>query len=127
MENPALNYMRNRIETATPEQLTLMLLEGARRYAILAQQCLEERDFINTNSHLKRSQMIVEELMLSLDLDVGPIAFNLYKIYEYLLHCLVQANVRKDANLLPGIIACLSELRDCWAEAVARVNGGKNP
>jgi len=118
--NPALSYMRNRIETATPEQLTLMLLEGARRYAILAEQCLTAKDYASGNSHLQRCQMIIEELMLSLNMEVGQVAQNLYTVYDYLHYRLVQANMRKDAELMPEIVDYISELRDCWQEAVAQ-------
>lgn len=121
--NPALSYLQNRIETATPEQLTLMLLEGACRYAILAEQCLTAEDYINSNSHLQRCQLILEELLVSLDMSAGPVADNLYKIYEYLHYRLVQANVRKSAAIMPEVIGHLTDLRDCWHKAMTEIGG----
>lgn len=122
---PALSYMQNRIETATPEQLTLMLLEGAYRYAVLAEQCLQAGDFVNSNTHLQRCQLILEELMLTLDISIAPVAGNLYAIYDYLHHQLVHANIHKDARLMSEVIGYLAELRDCWRQAMA-VAGGAN-
>jgi len=121
--NPALTYLQNRIETASPEQLTLMLLEGAYRYAVLSEQCLVAEDFSNSNFHLQRCQLILEELMVSLNFSAGPVAENLYNIYEYLRFRLVQANIRKDAGLLPEVIGYLAELRDCWRQAMPDMRG----
>jgi len=122
--NPAQNYLQNRIETATPEQLTLMLLEGAGRYSVLAQHCLEAKDYSNANAHLQRCQLILEELMSSLNFDAGPVAKNLFKIYEYLYFRLVQANIRKDPSHIPEVTQYLGELRDSWRQAMPSMKKG---
>lgn len=122
--NPAFNYLRNRIETATPQQLTLMLLEGACRFAVLAQQSLESKEYVSGNHNTQRCQMILEELMITLDFAAGPVANNLFSVYEYLNRLLIQANVQKNPAVLLEVIDYLNQLRECWKEAMGLAKGG---
>ena len=46
------------------------------------------------------------------------VANNLFALYDFIYTTLVQANIKKDPQLLKQCVALVTELRDTWAEAV---------
>jgi flagellar protein FliS len=108
------------VSTASPGELLLMLFDGAIRFARQAQEHLRQGDLEAANSKLIRVQDIVSELNLSLDLSVGEIAVNLQQLYTYIYDRLVQANIRKDPEIVEEALVLLMELRDTWEQVVAQ-------
>ena len=119
-KNPGLNdYKAMQIRSARPEQLILMLYDGALRFLRLSIKALEEKNIEESHNNLIRTQNILTELIASLNFDKGgEIASNLFRIYEYMHHSLVQANIRKEPEPAKGIYDQLKKLRDSWAEAM---------
>ena len=73
------------------------------------------------NDKLVRAQDIMLELISSLNMDVGEIAQNLYQLYSFINQLLIQANVKKDGDLIQQAIKLLTELREMWHEVVDKV------
>ena len=67
-------YLAERVSTASPEQLIMMLLDRAVAELQLAQQDLTNGDRLAAAPHLRRAQDIVGELRCSLDLTVGSLS-----------------------------------------------------
>ena len=116
--NPYAQYQKTQIETADHGKLLLMLYDGALRFLGRAGKALEDKDMEKASQNLLRTQDIVAELMSSLDIDSGEIAVSLFRLYEYLYYLLVQANMKKDKDLLPQVESMLIELRDTWQKVV---------
>lgn len=106
------------VETVTPAQLVLMLYNGAIRFLKQAQMGLEEGKLEVCHQNILKAQDILTELMTSLDLEQGEIARNLYQLYDYMYHRLVDANIKKDGQILLEVQQFLSELRETWSEAI---------
>ena len=120
--NPYQKYKTAQYSTASPEQLLLMLYEGAIKYARQAQKDMEERNIEAANNKLKKTEDIISELMVSLNMDEGgEIAQNLYNLYDYMNRRLIQANIRKDPGLVDEVINLLTSLKESWEEAIGRV------
>lgn len=120
--NPYQKYKNAQYETASPEQLLLMLYSGAIKFAGQARAGLEEKNIEVANSKLKKTQDIINELMVSLDLDQGgEIASNLYSIYEYMNRRLIQANIRKDPGIIDEVVGLLSEIKESWEEVITKM------
>lgn len=120
--NPYQKYKTAQYSTASPEQLLLMLYEGAIKYARQAQKDMEERNVEAANNKLKKTEDIISELMVSLNMDEGgEIAQNLYNLYDYMNRRLIQANIRKDPALVDEVINLLSSLKESWEEAISKV------
>ena len=66
-------YLAERVATASPEQLIMMLFDRAVAELHLAHQALTEGDRLAASPRLRKAQDIVGELRCSLDLDVGEI------------------------------------------------------
>ena len=116
-------YQVKEIETASPEQLLLILYDGAIRFLNIAKQCYEEKDWEGYSQLLIRAQKIVREFMITLDTTIVPeVANNLYRLYDYLHYQLVQANIKREVTNIDEVLGHLRDLRATWAEAIKRAH-----
>lgn len=114
--NPYQRYKQTCIETASPIQLVVMLYDGALRFIHLACQEITDRNFTSANEHLKRTQDIINELTVTLNPDAGELSVNLGRLYEFINYRLLQANIKKDPEMLKEVVQILTTLRSAWAE-----------
>ncbi|MBZ4686924.1 MAG: fliS [Clostridiales bacterium] len=115
--NSALNvYQKNQVQTNTPEKLVLMLYEGAIKFISKGIKAIEEKDIQEANNNLIRSQDIMLELMSGVNFEAGDIAKNLYALYEYMHHRLMQANLKKEKESAQEVLNMVRELRDAWSQ-----------
>lgn len=122
--NTALMYKNQQILTAPPEELTLMLYNGAIRFIGESMQALEKGNFEKAHHSNIRAQDIVQEFMATLDMQY-EISKNLFVLYEYISFRLVQANVAKDKAQLEEARGLLAQLRDAWVEAIKLTRANK--
>ncbi|NLJ80898.1 MAG: flagellar export chaperone FliS [Firmicutes bacterium] len=91
-------YRQTQISTASQGELLIMLFDGAIRFAQQALEHLGQGETEQAHFKLMRTQDIVNELISSLNLDLGEIAHNLQQLYTYINDLLVQANIEKDPH-----------------------------
>ncbi|WP_339278962.1 flagellar export chaperone FliS [Paenibacillus sp. FSL W8-1187] len=113
--SPYQTYQQRSAETATPIQLVLMLYDGAIRFAKQGMDAAVKKNYELANSSYCKAEAVVNELIASLDFSY-PISKELVRIYEYVLHQLIQANIYKKAEPAEEAIAHLAELRDAWKQ-----------
>jgi flagellar protein FliS len=113
-------YKTQQIMTASPEELTLMLYNGALRFVSESVRAIENNDLEQANQKNLRVQDIIHEFMITLDTQY-ELAQSLMPLYEYMNHLLIQANVKKNVAPLLEVKDMLIELRDSWAEAMKSV------
>jgi len=123
MANPYQQYQESSLETATPGKLLLMLYDGAIRFLIQAEQALEAKKYSEAHNFNLRAQDIITELICCLNMEVGEVSQNLYRLYEYLHWRLVQSNIKREGVGVREVIGHLRELRSAWAEAVKQTAG----
>lgn len=122
LNSPYKIYQQSSVQTATRGQLIIMLYEGAIRFTRAGIDGIQKHNYENTNTNFKKAQAIVHELIASLDHGY-EISKDLVRIYEYMLHLLIQSNIKKDAELAKEVIGHLTELRDGWKQAIKEVPG----
>ena len=115
--NPYAKIKENAINTSTPEELTLMLYDGAVRFANQAIIALEKKDYYNTNKYIQKCRDIVREFQLTLNMKYD-ISHELYAAYDYMHRRLTEANMKKDIEILNEILEYLKLFRDTWKEAM---------
>lgn len=118
--NTANTYKRQQIMSASPEELTLMLYNGAIRFVTESMLAIEKKDIKKAHSANIRAQNIVREFMVTMDMK-QEISKSWLLIDEYILHCLVQGNVKKDLVPLEEAKRLLVEFRDTWFKAMKQV------
>lgn len=115
----AEQYKKQQIETAAPEEVLIMLYDGAILFLNTAKKGIAEKDVEKSHNQLIKAQNIILEFMNSLDMEIGgEIAINLYRLYEYLHYRLVQANIKKDVAMIDEVLDHLRSLKATWEEAI---------
>lgn len=116
MINAYQQYQYNSIMSASPERLMIMLFEGALKFVKLARKDIEEKNLAGANYNLTRAQDIITELDQSLDMSYD-VSENLAGVYEFMYRQLVNANIKKDVQVLDIVESMLTELKDTWSQA----------
>jgi len=117
MQNAAQRYQNNQVTTATPGELTLMLYNGAIKFVKQAKLAIQEQRLDKAHEYNLRAQDIVNELIITLNHDV-PISKQLLSLYDYLLHRLITANLKKDSAILDEVEEMFVQFRDTWKQAM---------
>ena len=121
--NAFAEYQNSKIMTASPAELTLMLYEGAIRFCNIGIAAIEQNDITKAHTNIIKVQRIIDYLRQTLDMKYA-VAKEFEKIYSYLSSRLIEANVKKDKEILEEVNMHLRSVRDNWKE-VMRVNREK--
>ncbi len=118
--NPYAQYNQNKILTASPAELTLMLYDGAIKFCNIAIMGIEQNDIMKAHANIMKVEKIIEEFQLTLNFKY-EIANDFNNVYNYLMKRLREANVKKDKAILEEVDEHLHTMRDTWKE-VMRLN-----
>ena len=120
--SPANQYLANKVMTASPQELTLMLYDGAIKFCTRAINNIENAEIEEAHKSLIKAQNIIEEFMIVVDrkIEVGN---NLFLMYDYMYRRLVEANLKKDTAIVDEVIHLIRELRDAWKIAMDKEKG----
>jgi flagellar secretion chaperone FliS len=114
--NPAQNYLRTKVLTATPEQLQLMLYDGAIRFADQARVAMDAKNFDQSYTLLTKSQKIILELQCGLKHDVSPdLCGKLAALYNFVFRKLVEANTHHTTAPIDEALQILNYQRETWS------------
>lgn len=114
-------YKNQQVMTASPQQLTLLLYNGALRFLAESISAMEKGDIQKSHNSNMRVQDIIREFVLTLDMSL-EISTTWAQLYEYTEYCLVQGNIKKDVKQLLQAKDVLQELRDAWVEAMKQTH-----
>ncbi|MFU7516331.1 flagellar export chaperone FliS [Clostridium sp. HCS.1] len=116
--NNAFNvYKNNSVNYASKEQLLLMLVDGAVKFAKVAREALAEKDIRKSHENLVKVQDIFTELMVSLDQNAGDWAKQIYQVYDFIKTRLFEINLKKDVTMMDELMPVIESIRDTWHEA----------
>ena len=118
--NPYAQYNQNKILTASPAELTLMLYDGAIKFCNIAIMGVEQNDIQKAHNNIMKVQKIIEEFQITLNFKY-EIANDFNNVYNYLMKRLREANMTKDKEILEEVDEHLHTMRDTWKE-VMRLN-----
>lgn len=118
-------YNRNKILTASPAELTLLLYEGAIKFCNIAIIGLEQNDIEKVHVNIKKAEDIIVEFQSTLNRKY-PVAEDFDRIYRYIYDLLVEANIKKDKVMLERALEELRGMRDTWKEVMAKTKNSGN-
>ena len=116
-QNAASVYKGTKINTASPAELTLMLYEGAIKFCNIAILAMENNDIIKTNKNLIKAEKIIIEFRMTLDFNY-PVAKEFDVVYDYIYRRLVEANIKKDKDIVEDTLKHIRTMRDTWKEVM---------
>lgn len=117
MQNAYAQYNNNKIMTASPAELTLMLYEGAIKFCNIAIAAIEEKDIEKAHNNITKVENIIAEFLSTLDHKYS-VAQDFENVYNYLMERLLEANLKKDKEILEEVLTHLRTMRDTWKEVM---------
>ncbi|HUB24438.1 MAG TPA: flagellar export chaperone FliS [Tepidisphaeraceae bacterium] len=122
----AHNSLRTKVMTATPEQLQLMLFDGAIRFAEQGKVALAKNDFEASYSALTKVQNIITELVSSLKHDIYPeLCGKLASLYNYAYRNIVEANVHHRIEAVDDALKVIRYQRETWLMLIQQLQEKK--
>ena len=110
-------YKNNSVNFASNEQMLLMLLDGAVKFAKRAKLAIQENTLQLAHDSIIRTQDIFTELKVTLDTSAGEWAKQMFNVYSFINDRLLQANIKKDEAIMDEVIPLIEEVRNIWNEA----------
>jgi len=115
--NPYQQYKQNSIISAGRGELTLMLYDGAARFIKQGIKSIEENNIQTAHDSIVRAEEIISHLNETLNSEYelsGDIAL----LYDYISRRLMEANIKKDSEILVEALDFIKQLRDTWKEVI---------
>lgn len=110
-------YQKNAVQTASPAKLTLMLYDGAVKFTNIAIEAIEAGDIEKAHNNIVKAQNIIVEFRSTLDMKC-PVAKDFDVVYDYIYRRLVEANMKKDKDILVEALKHIKTMRDTWREVM---------
>ena len=121
LANPQQQYLKTQIETASQPQLLVMIFDAAVKKLHISRRAIESKKIEKAHNELTKVQRIFTELMVSLDFDKGgDLANQLVRLYDFIYHQLVQANIKQDVAMIDEVLPIVENLREGWTKAVEK-------
>lgn len=117
INNAYEQYKENSIYTASPEELTLMLYNGLVKFLMQAQIAINEHTIDRANNCIIKAENIISEFRCTLDMKYD-IAHKLDALYDYMNRRLIEANLKKDNEIIEEVLTYARELRNTWEQAM---------
>ena len=122
-QRPQDAYRRQDVLTAGPIDLIVMLYDALKKNIILGKRGIIKKDVPGAHKHLMKAQMILTELINSLDMNY-QISEELLELYEFALKSIADANLQKDVEPLDPIIEMVDSIREAWKQ-ISGMNRGQ--
>lgn len=120
-------YRSANVDTADQGKLILIAYDVAIKNCRMAIDKFGKVNLIEERTkHLLKVQDAISELMGSLKMEAGEIANNLYRLYDYMLRRLIQANAHQEKSFVEEILKYLEALRAAWNDAIQSLKPGTN-
>ena len=116
-------YQNSKVMTASPAELTLMLYDGAIKFANIALSAIENNDIEKAHNNIRKADAIIEELQCTLN-HKYPVADDFDKVYSYLRDSLMWANIKKDKDILNECLEHMHTMRDTWVQVMKNNKAG---
>lgn len=121
--NKSYKYLNTQVQTASKEQLLILLFDGAIRFCENARRNIDEKDYELSYVELVRSQRIVMELLSAMDRHaMDPEVYkNLCGLYTFVYRELVEANMARESDHIDSALKILRHLRETWELAIVQM------
>lgn len=123
LNNGYAAYANNKVMTASPAELTLMLYEGAIKFCNIAMKAIDDGDVEKAHNNIVKAERIIEEFQATLN-HKYKVAEDFNNVYTYLRERLMLANIKKDKEILEEVLKHLRTMRDTWKEVMKTTNNG---
>lgn len=120
-------YLRDAVLTAPPEQLQLLLYDGAIRFATQGRDAIQAGQLEKSYDLLTRAQKIMLELVNGMREEVDPpLVRQMASLYMFIYRKLVEANINKDPGAIDDALGLLAHQRETWVKLLEKLRAEQN-
>ncbi|MFT5422653.1 MAG: flagellar protein FliS [Phycisphaerales bacterium] len=113
--NTANAYLQTKVMSASPEELRLMLIEGALKFAIQGRDGILNEEFEQAFLGFSQCRPILLELINTIRPDHDPeLAHRVRSLYTYMFGEIAQAGHERDVERIDKVIALLEYEKETW-------------
>jgi flagellar secretion chaperone FliS len=124
--NPANAYLRTKVLTASREELRLMLLDGAIKFARQGREGLAAKNYEASYNGISQCRNIVLELLTTIKPEFDPELCDRVKaLYTFMYTELVEASMQKNVERIDGVIKLLEYERETWVLLMQKLAGDR--
>ena len=124
--NTPHEYLKTKVMTASPEQLQLMLYEGAVRFCEQAREAIKNKQVETSYNLLSKAENIVLELTNSMRDEINPQTCSKMRgLYMFCYDRLVTANMKREIEPVDEALKILRHMRDTWQMVLDKLNEEK--
>jgi flagellar protein FliS len=126
LPNHHQEYLKHRVQAASPVELIRILYEAAVQSMDVAVRALQSGDILKRGEAVTKTIEILSELRIALRYDVQPeYCKTLAGLYSYMQSQLIRAHSEQSENLLLEVSRLLQTLLDGWNGAMENLNSGE--
>ena len=120
-------YKNNSVNSASKEQLLIMLVDGAVTFSKKAKLAFKTNNLKEIHTNLIKTQDIFYELIITLDTkQSGVWAENLKSIYAFIIDKLSRCNIEKKEEILDEVFPVIQEVNYMWHEVYDKLKNSNN-
>ena len=109
------NANTDNVADADPHQLIKIIFKHILANIAIASGAISRNEIENKGKCLTKAIALVGELQDSLDMEQGgEISTGLFDLYDYIVRCLVQANLDNDCDKLDEVKSLITEVKEGW-------------
>ena len=109
------NANADNVADADPHQLISIIFKHILANVAIANGAIARNETENKGKCLTKAIALVGELQDSLDMEQGgEISSGLFDLYDYIVRCLVQANLNNDCEKLEEVKGLITEIKEGW-------------
>tara|TARA_E500000318_G_scaffold14854_1_gene14476 strand:- start:46249 stop:46770 length:522 start_codon:yes stop_codon:yes gene_type:complete len=120
-------YLKTKVMTASKEELRLMLIDGAIKFAQQALHGLETNDHEEVFAGFSQCRDIVLELINTIKPEHAPeVAKSVKDLYTFMYGELVKSSINRDPDILREVLSLLEYERETWVLTMSKVVEERN-
>lgn len=109
------NANADNVADADPHQLISIIFKHILANIAIASGAITRKEIENKGKCITKAIALVGELQDSLDMDQGgEISSGLFELYDYIIRCLLQANLDNDCEKLDEVKKLITEIKEGW-------------
>jgi flagellar secretion chaperone FliS len=102
------------------QELTALLYEGFITNLEESLEFIETKNFIEANKKLQNANDILYRLGVGIKYEAGPIAEQLDTLYNYMAGELIDANLKKDKQIINNVLKIIKPIAEAWNEIIKK-------
>lgn len=118
-------YFRTKVLTASPEELRLLLLDGALHFTAVGREGLAAKDFERVYEGFSQAKAIVMELINALRPEHAPeLCQRMSGLYTYIYRLLIESSFQRNDEKAAEAQKLLEYERETWAMLMEQLAAG---